>query len=193
MKEIDWATLRTQSIFEDMHNRASSEGIHLKTAGNLQGNTSTPNANYPRRDNSASFFNKGFALFKAAMVIFAFILTESLIVFFMRDTIGVSALYPVVPFAIGFSFFIVCAILYACGYRSQERKTKNSPYIVTSVIVFVITVIATSMVAIYFKASLTEPTELLKYVVLPVVFLLNIVLFAIFYHLFTRITTTERN
>ena len=59
--------------------------------------------------------------------------------------------------------------------------------------VFVITVIATSMVAIYFKASLTEPAELLKFVVLPVAFLLNIVLFAIFYHLFTRNTTNERN
>ena len=126
------------------------------------------------------------------MVIFAFILAEALTVFFLRESIGVSALYPAVPFAVGFSFFIVCAILYACGYRSQERKTKNNSYIITSVIIFVITVIATSMVAIYFKANLADAKELLKFVVLPVVFLLNIVLYAIFYHLFTRHSTSDR-
>jgi hypothetical protein len=180
-----------KNTFEDMHNRANLEGIRLKTAGTMQNQTNIQRET-SRRENATTFFNKGFTLFKAAMVIFAFILAEALTVFFLRDAIGVSALYPAAPFAIGFSFFIVCSILYACGYRSQERKTKNNSYIITSVIIFVITVIATSMVAIYFKANLADAKELLKFVVLPVVFLFNIVLYAIFYHLFTRHSTNDR-
>ena len=176
--------------FDDMHNRANGEGIRLKTAGTLHG-IAAGMEQPTRKENVSSLFNKGFTLFKAAMVIFCFILAEALAVFFLRDVINVPALYPAIPFAIGFAFFIVCAILYACGYRSQERRSKNSSYLVSAVIIFVITVIATSMVAIYFKADLTNAMELLKFIVLPVVFLLNIVLFAIFYHLFSRHTAAE--
>jgi hypothetical protein len=173
--------------FEDLHARANSEGIRINTAGSLQG-TST-SATVVKREQS--LFNKGFTLFKTAMIIFSLVLAECLAVFFLRDTIGVNAIYPAVPFAIGFVAFIVCAILYACGYRSQERRTKSSSYMISALIIFVITVIATSMVAIYFKADLMNATELLKFIVIPVVFLLNIVLFAIFYRLFAKQTNAE--
>ena len=136
-------------------------------------------------------FNKGFTLFKSAMVVFCLILAECLAVFFLRDVIGVGAIYAAVPFAVGFAAFIICAVLYACGYRSHERRTKSNSYLVSAFIVFGITVIATSMIAIYFKANLMDAKQLLKFIVLPIVFLLNIVLFAVFYRLFAKHTNSE--
>ena len=41
------------------------------------------------------------------------------------------------------------------------------------------------MIAVYLKADLKQPTELLTYVILPVLYLLNLVFFAVFYYLFT--------
>ena len=174
--------------FEDLQSRANSEGIRVNTAGSLQSVNTGANAVVKREQ---SLFNKGFTLFKTAMVVFCLVLAECLSVFFLRDAIGVNAIYPAVPFAIGFVAFIICAILYACGYRSQERRTKSTSYMVSALIIFVITVIATSMVAIYFKADLMNAKELLKFIVIPVVFLLNIVLFAVFYRLFAKQTNAE--
>ena len=103
----------------------------------------------------------------------------------MRDKLDISGLYPAIGFAIGFVAFLTCTILYACGYRQQARRSKHPSYLLNASILFVIGVIATTMIAVYLKADLKQPTELLTYVILPVLYLLNLVFFAVFYYLFT--------
>ena len=51
--------------------------------------------------------------------------------------------------------------------------------------VAVIGVIVVSMIAVYLKVDLKQPSELLKYVILPVVYLLDLVFFSVFYYLFS--------
>lgn len=46
-------------------------------------------------------------------------------------------------------------------------------------------VIVVSMIAVYLKVDLKQPSELLKYVILPVVYLLDLVFFSVFYYLFS--------
>ena len=76
-------------------------------------------------------------------------------------------------------------MLYACGYRPRARRSKHPGYILNASILFVIGVIVVSMVAVYLKADLKQPAELLAYVILPVLYLLNIILFSVFFYLFS--------
>ncbi|MFQ7076677.1 MAG: hypothetical protein ACLRSW_01270 [Christensenellaceae bacterium] len=136
-------------------------------------------------DNFAPVFNKGLTLFKAALIAFCIVIAESLAVFFVKDKIGVSGLYPAIGCGAGFLAFLVCTIMYACGYRPQARRSKHPAYILNASILFVIAVIAVTMIAVYLKVDLKQPAELLKYVLLPVTYLLNLVFFAVFYYLFS--------
>ena len=72
-------------------------------------------------DNFAPVFNKGLTLFKAALIAFCIVIAESLAVFFVKAKIGVSGLYPAIGCGAGFLAFLVCTIMYACGYRPQSR------------------------------------------------------------------------
>lgn len=56
---------------------------------------------------------------------------------------------------------------------------------------FVIVTVLASMVAVYLKADLRSARELLAYVVIPVAYLFNIVLFALFYRLFSKTTDAD--
>ena len=50
---------------------------------------------------------------------------------------------------------------------------------------FIIGVIIVTMVAVYMRAQLGNPAELLSYVIVPVVYLSNILVFSAFYYMFT--------
>ena len=165
--------------FGDLHERARTDGIQIKTAGSMGGKPKAAG------DNFAPVFNKGLTLFKAALIAFCIVIAESLAVFFVKDKIGVSGLYPAIGCGAGFLAFLVCTIMYACGYRPQARRSKHPAYILNASILFVIAVIAVTMIAVYLKVDLKQPAELLKYVLLPVAYLLNLVFFAVFYYLFS--------
>ena len=49
------------------------------------------------------------------------------------------------------------------------------------------------MIAVYLKVDLKQPAELLKYVLLPVTYLLNLVFFAVFYYLFSLNSKNSAN
>ena len=133
----------------------------------------------------------GLSLFKSAFIVFCIIAFECLLAYFIRGYLGVSVLYPLIAFAGGFVQFIVFAIMYAQGYKSKVRRKKHSSYLLTSSVLFVIAVIVVTMIAVYFKAETSNPAQLLSFVVLPVLYLLNIVLFAVFYRLFSTKNKTE--
>ena len=178
--------MRTEANFNDLRERAQSEGIKLNTAGNMgRINAATHVANERQTTNSVGCYNVGLTLFKSAFIVFCIIAFESLIAFFIKDYIGVNAMYPAVGFALGFVMFIVCSITYACGYRPRARRRKHASYILTAAVVFVITVIVVTMVAVYCKAQMSDPAQLLSFVVIPVIYLMNIIFFAAFYYSFS--------
>ena len=183
--------------FSALNERAHADGIKLRTAGNAQGfggtnyNAPLPAANAQKTEAANGFFNKGKTLFRAAMVIFFIIIAESLSAFFLRDKLNVNGLYPFAAFAVGFLAFLICTIMYAGGYKPKVRRTKKCPYIVTACVMFVIVTVLASMIAVYMKADLRSLRDLLKFVVLPALYLFNIVLFSIFYRLFSKTTDAD--
>ena len=174
--------------YTDLINRANMEGIRVNTAGNMQ--SSTPYlpqpATTPAIVEKANTYNKGLTLFKSAFIVFCIIIFEALCVFFAKDYLGVSIVYPIVGFVLGFVMFILCAILYAIRYKPQVRLKKHASYISTAFIIFVIATLILSMVAVYLKANLTVPAQLLSYFIIPTVYLLNMVFFVLFYHSFSK-------
>ena len=174
----------------DLKERAQAERIRLNTSGTL---TVKPYA-ASTTDAGASIptFNKGLTLFKAALLTFCIILAESLTVFFIKDTLNIPPWYAAIPFGIGFIFFGICAILYASGYKPQVRRQKHPAYFVNASIAFIVSIILVTMIAVYLKAELTLVTVLFAYVLIPVIFLANILLFAVFYYLFSKAKQTKK-
>lgn len=64
--------------FGDLHERARTDGIQIKTAGSMGGKPKAAG------DNFAPVFNKGLTLFKAALIAFCIVIAESLAVFFRK-------------------------------------------------------------------------------------------------------------
>ncbi len=182
---------RGEMNFNDLHQRAQSEGIRLQTAGNIS-RTATPTYTaQPQAQTEKGTFNMGLTLFKTAFIVFCIMAFESLAIFFLKDYLGTTVLYPLTAFTVGFTQFAICAILYACGYRPRARKKKNAPYVLTAFVIFVICVILTTMIAVYFKAQASNPAELLAFVIIPVTLLLNILFFAGLFYLFSTKTNEK--
>ena len=103
----------------------------------------------------------------------------------MKDFMNVPAYYPIIGFSIPFIGFLVCSVLYAMNYRPNARRKKNQSYFVTAGVAFVIGVIIVTMIAVYMKAQLGNPGQLLAYVLVPIAYLSNILIFTAFYYLFS--------
>ena len=137
--------------------------------------------------NRNAFYNLGLTFFKSAFIVLCIVAFETLAVFFLKDRLNQKAIYYATVFAgIGFITFVAAAILYASRYKPHVKRKKNPSYVLTSVIVFVIATIAVMMIAVYFKADvLSNSSDLLSYVVVPVCYLINVILFAALYYMFS--------
>jgi hypothetical protein len=188
---VPTAPVNTQN---ELLERAQKDGIRLNTVGTLRNqqsnrapaaaekhpSTVTENA-IPKR----GYFNMGKALFSSAFIVLCIVAFESLVVFFAKDYLGVSILYPALGFTAGFIPFIVCAILYASGYKPNAKRKKHASYIVTAIIAFVICVILVTMIAVYMKAQVSLPSQLLSFVIIPIAYLANILFFVAFFYAFS--------
>ena len=187
--------VQTDGYYGNLRERAQADGIKLNTAGSM-----SPKESYSSVDGgqkgykspiNAGTYPIGQTLYKAAFIIFCIILFESLTVFFLKYFLNVSYVYPIVGFVGGFALFITCAILHACNYRPNARRKKHPTYILTATVIFVIAVIIVTMIAVYCKAQMSIPSQLFSYVVIPVIYLLNIIFFVAFYHLFSKKAVKE--
>ena len=176
--------------FNDLHQRAQAEGIRLQTAGTISQSHAPIQTTQPQAIEKGTF-NMGLTLFKTAFIIFCIMAFESLAIFFLKDYLSASIVYPLTVFTVGFIQFAVCAILYACGYRPRAKKKRNAPYVLTAFVIFVIAVILTTMVAVYYKAQLAVTAQLLAFVLIPVGLLVNILFFAGLFYLFSTKTNEK--
>ncbi len=168
---------------DELYKRAERDGIRLNSRTAPAPRTTA--SAYAKPVKPTPTFNKGATIFKAALLTFCLLAIECIIVYFMKDTLGVTFYYPLIPMAIGLVGFAICSILYASGYQSNAKLNKQSGgAIFTAVILFFIGVIVASMVAVYCRAPLAEPTALLSFILLPAIFLTNLILYPIFYHFF---------
>lgn len=171
----------------DLASRAQADGVRLNTAGAMRG-TQPPEFTqaYVEPKTTAGRYNVGLTLFKSAFITFCIILFECIAVFFAKEYLGVNILYPVAGLAGGALVFLVCAILYLRGYKPNAKRKKNPSYWATSSVLFVISVILITMIAVYCKADLTHLPTMLASVLIPIGYALNLLLFVSFYHVLSK-------
>lgn len=163
---------------------AMQDGIKLNMAGNIRpSGLNKPDAQSTKRK---ATYNVGATLLKAALVMFCIVAFESILVFFGLDYLQISPIYPILGFSVGFVVFMTCTILYTLRFRPHAKFKKHPSYLITTAIVFVIGVILITMIAVYLNAELAVPSELLSYVIVPTVYLLNLPIFVIFFYAFAR-------
>ena len=173
-----------------LYERAQSDGITLRTAGNATMYNQQPEPQLAVAASPTStktgFYNVGTTLIKSAFIMLCILTFESLAVYFLLDYLTIPSYYPAIAFALGFTVFLICAILYSKGFRPHVRRRKNPSYLLTNTVLFIIFVILTTMVAVYLKADLSDPKQLISYIIIPVVYLSNILVFTAFYHTFSK-------
>jgi len=160
--------------FYDLETRASQDGIRITTSGNKPRTAS--------RDLSLNLVHKGKALFVSALVVFLICLAEGSISLALLRSLSLPRVYPFLIWGAGLAVLIVSGLAYLNHYGERSlRQTGN--LLVTTIFVYALCIVAVSIVAIASQIDFGDFGILMTYVIIPIVFLLNIVIFAAVYHL----------
>ena len=175
--------------YRSLQERAREDGITMYTAGArpyvATQKESAPTPTSTSESKRFGTYNVGATLFKAAMLMLCIVASESILVFFLTNYMEVPVYYPAVGFALGFIAFLICSILYVANYKPNARRKKKPTYWLTSSVLSVIAVLIVTMIAVYLKVPLDNPVKLLSYVLVPVLYISNILIFTVFYHMFS--------
>ena len=163
--------------FYDIAEHAENDGIRITTSNGAR------NRNTPAKT-VGNVFDKGKALFMSALYVFVIALIECIVNLCIRGAIDSHPAYVVLPFVATFVMFGVFLFLYLKGYGKNSRKTQSRSYISASLILFANLVIIICLIAyliIYNANTGVTFVQILKFGILPCIFVFNIPLFAIFY------------
>ena len=163
--------------FYDIEERAESDGIRVTTSNGARNRAASGKP-------SGNVFDKGKALFMSALYVFVIALVECIINLCIKNAIHSHPAYVVLPFALTFVMFGIFLFLYLKGYGKNSRKTQSRSYISASLILFANLVIIVCLIAYFIISAGNGITfvQVLKYAILPCIFIFNIPLFAIFYN-----------
>lgn len=163
--------------FYDIAEHAENDGIRITTSNGAR------NRNTPAKT-VGNVFDKGKALFMSALYVFVIALIDCIVNLCIRGAIDSHPAYVVLPFVATFVMFGVFLFLYLKGYGKNSRKTQSRSYISASLILFANLVIIICLIAyliIYNANTGVTFVQILKFGILPCIFVFNIPLFAIFY------------
>ena len=166
---------RVQSLgridFYDLESRAAADGIKISTAGG---------GSEAKETRSESVFHKGKVLFFSAIVVFAICIIEGSIVLALTNSLAIPLFYPYFIWATGLALLLVTGLAYANRYGERTlRQTGN--FLINCSVIYVLLVIFTLVLALAVKIDFTDPAALATFVIIPVVYFLNVVFFAIAY------------
>lgn len=163
--------------FYDVEEKAESDGLRITTTNGSRNRTISKAV--------GNTFDKGRALFFAAVIVFAIALAESIVNICLQRALQSSVAYVVIPFVIDFVLLGVFLFLFLSGYGKNSRKTQSRTYISASLVIFANLVLIICLVA-YFIIAFSQQTlpigiQVVKYGLFPTIYAFNIPLFAIFY------------
>ncbi len=161
--------------FTDLESRAAQDGIRIRTAGGKL-DASAP---------SDSIVHKGKALFFSGILAFLFCVALGGVVMGVRAAAGIPVFYPYLIWAIGLAVLLVTGLAYANHYGERALR-RTGPVILNSVVGYILLVIVTLIVALAARADLTVTSQLINFVIIPVVFFFGVVIFGISYYLQVR-------
>ncbi len=162
--------------FQDVEEQARYDGLRVWTAGGAT----------TKKEMPENFFNKGFALLKASLVFFAIAILETIFVVLFKDTFNIGMRYTAIMLFIACAPPVVCAALYFAKYQPCCKRLKNNASIYNGVVAFIAAFILLVAVDLIMDVNLTQPMVVVKYLVIPLIYLLNIIVFATTYYFLSR-------
>ena len=163
--------------FYDIEMRAAADGIRITTSG---GGTKPVTTTL-----SVNLVHKGKALFFSALIVFLLCIAEGSVTLGLLRTLQLPRFYPYLIWGAGLAVLLVCGLAYVNHYGERAlRRTGN--LLVNTIVTYALCVIVILIIALAGNIDFTNIGQLMSYVVIPVVFFLNIVVFAVAYYLQVR-------
>ncbi len=151
--------------FYDLETLAAKDGIKINTA--------------------ESVVNKGKVFFFCAIVVFLFCLAEGSVILALLDQFSLPVFYPYLIWAIGLALLLVTGVAYANRYGERALRRAGS-FLINAIVIYALLVIFTLILALGLKIDFTQASDLGSFVIIPVIFFFNVVIFAIAYVLQMR-------
>lgn len=163
--------------FYDIEMRAAADGIRITTSG---GGTKPVTTTL-----SVNLVHKGKALFFSALIVFLLCIAEGSITLGLMRTLQLPRFYPYLIWGAGLGVLLVCGLAYVNHYGERAlRRTGN--LLVNTIVTYALCVIVILIIALASNIDFSNVGQLMSYVVIPVVFFLNIVVFAVAYYFQVR-------
>ena len=158
--------------FYDIEMRAAADGIRITTSG---GGTNPVTTTL-----SVNLVHKGKALFFSALIVFLLCIAEGSLTLGLMRTLQLPRFYPYLIWGAGLGVLLVCGLAYVNHYGERAlRRTGN--LLVNTIVTYALCVIVILIIALASNIDFSNVGQLMSYVVIPVVFFLNIVVFAVAY------------
>ncbi len=157
--------------FYDLEERAAQDGIKINTAGGSK---------KEREEQSESVIHKGKVLFLSAIVTFIVCLAEGSVLLALLQKVALPVFYPYFVWAVGLAVLLITGLAYANRYGARTLRQAGNTLINCSV-AFVLLTIFTLVLALAVKIDFSDIAQLATFVIVPIVFFFNIVIFAIAY------------
>lgn len=162
--------------FQDVEEMARYDGLRVWTAGNAS----------QKREMPENFFNKGLALLRASLIFFAFAITETVLAAVFREDLQLEPWYLITMLVCAAVPPVVCMILYLAKFDPCCKRLKNNTSVYNGIVAFIATFILLIAVDLIFDVNLTDPVAVVAFIVIPLVYLLNIIIFAVAYYFLSR-------
>ena len=163
--------------FYDIEMRAAADGIRITTSG---GGTKPVTTTL-----SVNLVHKGKALFFSALIVFLLCIAEGSVTLGLLRTLQLPRFSPYLIWGAGLAVLLVCGLAYVNHYGERAlRRTGN--LLVNTIVTYALCVIVILIIALAGNIDFTNIGQLMSYVVIPVVFFLNIVVFAVAYYFQVR-------
>ena len=163
--------------FYDIEMRAAADGIRITTSG---GGTNPVTTTL-----SVNLVHKGKALFFSALIVFLLCIAEGSLTLGLMRTLQLPRFYPYLIWGAGLAVLLVCGLAYVNHYGERAlRRTGN--LLVNTIVTYALCVIVILIIALAGNIDFSDAGQLMTYVIIPVVFFLNIVVFAVAYYFQVR-------
>jgi len=163
--------------YDDLENLAAQDGIRITTAGTKKAEIA---------EQSESIFNKGKALFLSALVVFVVCLIGGSLTLALSDQFSLPLFFPYFIWGVGLSLLLIAGVAFANRYGERAVRRSSGIVLVNGIVIYALLVIATLILALAVKIDFETAHDLATFVIIPILFFFNVVIFAIAYYLQIR-------
>ena len=163
--------------YDDLEHLAAQDGIRITTAGAKKAEIA---------EQSESIFNKGKALFLSALVVFVVCLIGGSLTLALSDQFSLPLFFPYFIWGVGLSLLLIAGVAFANRYGERAVRRSSGIVLVNGIVIYALLVIATLILALAVKIDFETAHDLATFVIIPILFFFNVVIFAIAYYLQIR-------